>query len=397
MFRRSVGSLLKHLDFIVLDLICLQISFVVSFFLLVHTGNPYSLILYRYQIIILNIIQLLLILAAEPYKNILRRHTFEEFGAVLKNVVLLMSLDFVYLFAVHQLMLLSRRFVLTMMCLYFVMSYLAHTFNKRRIYKRRRNNIGKRSLVVFTTRHQADECLAILRRSAYQEFFVKGIILLSRSSADEKEIDGIPVYGRGDDIMARISHEWVDEALFFLPPNYPLSERYTESLLEMGITIHYSFRCMNSELGTVQENAYLGKIPVITSSVRMVSPMDLALKRLVDILGGLVGCILTGIIFIFVAPAIYIASPGPIFFSQWRIGQNGRKFKMYKFRSMYMDAEERKKEFMAQNKMDGLMFKMDDDPRIIGSEKRIRTGSPRESAILSAIPPWMNSLSSGMS
>ena len=58
-----------------------------------------------------------------------------------------------------------------------------------------------------------------------------------------------------------------------------------------------------------------------------------------------------------------------IFFAQERIGRNGRKFKMYKFRSMYMDAEERKKELMAQNKIsDGLMFKMDFDPRIIGNK-----------------------------
>ena len=79
--------------------------------------------------------------------------------------------------------------------------------------------------------------------------------------------------------------------------------------------------------------------------------------------------ILTGIITIFLAPAIYIASPGPIFFSQMRVGKNGKLFKIYKFRSMYMDAEERKKELMAQNKIsDGLMFKMDFDPRIIGNK-----------------------------
>lgn len=94
------------------------------------------------------------------------------------------------------------------------------------------------------------------------------------------------------------------------------------------------------------------------------------LKRIMDICGGLAGCILTGIIFLFVAPAIYIKSPGPIFFSQYRVGKNGRKFKIYKFRSMYMDAEERKKELMKQNRVsDGLMFKMENDPRVIGSEK----------------------------
>ena len=89
------------------------------------------------------------------------------------------------------------------------------------------------------------------------------------------------------------------------------------------------------------------------------------------------GCILTGIIFIFIAPAIYIKSPGPIFFSQVRIGKNGKQFRMYKFRSMYMDAEERKKALMEQNKIqDGMMFKMDDDPRIIGSEKKDKNGRP---------------------
>ena len=94
------------------------------------------------------------------------------------------------------------------------------------------------------------------------------------------------------------------------------------------------------------------------------------LKRALDIAGGLVGCLITGILFLFLAPAIYIKSPGPIFFSQVRVGKNGRKFRIYKFRSMYMDAEERKKELMAQNRVkDGMMFKLDWDPRIIGSKK----------------------------
>ena len=88
-----------------------------------------------------------------------------------------------------------------------------------------------------------------------------------------------------------------------------------------------------------------------------------------DIVGGLVGCVLTAIIFVFVAPAIYIQSPGPIFFSQERVGKNGKKFKIYKFRSMYLDAEERKKELMAQNRVkDGMMFKLDFDTRVIGNK-----------------------------
>jgi lipopolysaccharide/colanic/teichoic acid biosynthesis glycosyltransferase len=70
-----------------------------------------------------------------------------------------------------------------------------------------------------------------------------------------------------------------------------------------------------------------------------------------------------------VAPVIKKASPGPVFFSQERVGKNGRIFRIYKFRSMYLDAEDRLKDLMAQNEMQGHMFKMENDPRIIGSEK----------------------------
>ena len=62
-------------------------------------------------------------------------------------------------------------------------------------------------------------------------------------------------------------------------------------------------------------------------------------------------------------------APGPILFKQTRIGQNGKRFKFYKIRSMYLDAEDRKKELMAQNRVsDGMMFKLDFDPRIIGNK-----------------------------
>ena len=92
---------------------------------------------------------------------------------------------------------------------------------------------------------------------------------------------------------------------------------------------------------------------------------------MIDICGGIVGCIITGILFVILAPLIYIQSPGPIFFAQERVGKNGKRFKIYKFRSMYLDAEERKQELMEQNRVeDGMMFKLEFDPRIIGCKKR---------------------------
>jgi lipopolysaccharide/colanic/teichoic acid biosynthesis glycosyltransferase len=206
---------------------------------------------------------------------------------------------------------------------------------------------------------------------------IKGIYLLDKGMAGRKEIQGIPLIDKNVPLFEAIGHEWVDEAFFFLDPNYLLPKCYIDNLLKMGITIHFSYSSLIEEEGIMQRTDKVGSYYVFTNSLKIVNSTSLAVKRLIDIAGGLVGCLLTGIIFIFIAPLIYIKSPGPIFFSQWRVGKNGRKFKIYKFRSMYMDAEERKKEYMAQNKMNGLMFKMDDDPRIIGSEKKDKNGRPR--------------------
>ena len=113
----------------------------------------------------------------------------------------------------------------------------------------------------------------------------------------------------------------------------------------------------------------VGSYTVLTTSLNLCILWAAFLKRLMDICGGLVGCIFTGIITIFVMPRHLPSIPGPIFFSQERVGKNGKKFKMYKFRSMYMDAEARKAELMKENKLgDGKMFKMDFDPRVIGNK-----------------------------
>ena len=109
---------------------------------------------------------------------------------------------------------------------------------------------------------------------------------------------------------------------------------------------------------------------VLTIGMNMATPAQLLLKRCMDIVGGLVGCLITAVLTLFIGPMIYIQSPGPIFFAQTRVGKNGKLFKMYKFRSMYLDAEARKAELMAENRVGGgLMFKLDFDPRIIGSRK----------------------------
>ncbi|AEP00098.1 sugar transferase [Heyndrickxia coagulans] len=99
-------------------------------------------------------------------------------------------------------------------------------------------------------------------------------------------------------------------------------------------------------------------------------------KRLMDIIGAVCGLICLSWLFLIVAILIKIDDPkGTVFFKQIRVGKNGKKFYMYKFRSMVSDAEEHLKELLKFNEIDGAMFKLKEDPRITKVGKLIRKTS----------------------
>ena len=114
-------------------------------------------------------------------------------------------------------------------------------------------------------------------------------------------------------------------------------------------------------------------------------------KRSIDILGSLCGLILLSPILLVIMVLIKCESKGPVIFSQERVGRNGKIFKMYKFRSMVVNAEELKEKLAEQNEMSGPMFKMKDDPRVTKIGKFIRKTS------LDEIPQLVNVLKGDMS
>lgn len=116
------------------------------------------------------------------------------------------------------------------------------------------------------------------------------------------------------------------------------------------------------------------------------------IKRTVDLVGASCGILLLSPLLLFCALAVKISDPkGPIIFKQIRVGKNGKEFTMYKFRSMYVDAEERKKELMALNETGGKTFKMKNDPRIYPFGKVLRKFS------LDELPQLFNIIQGSMS
>lgn len=364
MYKKENNSWLKHIDFVILDILCLQLAFILAYEIRVAKGIPYLNPLYENMAFVLVIFQLLVSFLGESFSGVLRRGFLIEMKCMIEHEICVMLLAVLYLFMSQQGVMYSRGAFTIMCTLYFFIAYAARIGWKKVIRSRKFAEGEKRSILIITTDAKAANVVKALRGDSYGTYHLAGVALLDKNKTGSM-IQSVPVVAGADDVTAYIHKNWVDEVFFALPEHVDIPKKIMKDCNRMGVVTHVQLAALN-ELGKNQVVEEIAGYMVLSSSINIVSSWQLLVKRLMDIAGGLVGCIFTGIIYIFIAPIMKVKSPGPVFFSQVRMGKNGKPFKIYKFRSMYMDAEERKKELMEKNNIkDGLMFKMDDDPRII--------------------------------
>lgn len=364
MYKKENNSWLKHIDFVILDILCLQLAFILAYEIRVAKGIPYLNPLYENMAFVLVIFQLLVSFFGESFSGVLRRGFLIEMKCMIEHEICVMLLAVLYLFMSQQGVMYSRGAFTIMCTLYFFIAYAARIGWKKVIRSRKFAEGEKRSILIITTDAEAANVVKALRGDSYGTYHLAGVALLDKNKTGSM-IQRVPVVAGADDVTAYIHKNWVDEVFFALPEHVDIPKKIMKDCNRMGVVTHVQLAALN-ELGKNQVVEEIAGYMVLSSSINIVSSWQLLVKRLMDIAGGLVGCIFTGIIYIFIAPIMKVKSPGPVFFSQVRMGKNGKPFKIYKFRSMYMDAEERKKELMEKNNIkDGLMFKMDDDPRII--------------------------------
>ena len=345
---------------------------------------------------------LFLIIMFESYKGVLRRGYYQELSFVIRQIILIELASGLYLFTVSDGHIFSRIVLYLMGIFYVILSYGTRIIWKKYLIHKM-TECGEYSLYIVTNYNLALEVIRNVKEHNYNRYNINGLVIIDKDMTGKK-IAGIPVVADLRNAAFYICQQWVDEVFVNVDEMYPYPEELIEELLEMGMPVHVNLAKVKSNTGQKQFVETIGGYTVLTTTMNYATDGQALAKRTLDILGGLVGCFLTGIIFIFIAPAIYISSPGPIFFSQIRIGQNGKPFKMYKFRSMYMDAEERKTELMAQNKMsDGRMFKLDFDPRVIGNKilpdgtRKTGIGEFIRKTSLDEFPQFWNVLNGSMS
>ncbi|WP_105207299.1 sugar transferase [Streptococcus suis] len=249
------------------------------------------------------------------------------------------------------------------------------------------SNINRKTVLITTEERWASMKKLLKTEQVFKNNLVALVILDSK-----KDYFGIsiPFFKTEEEAIEFATREVVDQVFINLPSeHFDLNQIVSEfEILGIDVSVDvnsFGFRALKNK-----KIQLLGDHSIVTFSTNFYKPSHILMKRILDIVGAIVGLLMCGLASIVLVPLIR-RDGGPAIFVQKRVGKNGRIFKFYKFRSMYIDAEERKKELMAQNQMQGGMFKMDNDPRITPIGHFIRKTS------LDELPQFYNVLIGDMS
>lgn len=363
MYNRNKKGWVKHLDFMLIDTVCILAAYCLAYFIrhkrMFDVGS-----IYGGCTIALVLVHIFTTVFCDSYKDILKRGYFQELKQVIfhANWVWLGFVLIIYFF--HYALIFSRTVFIIAWLFQIGLSYSAHLCWKKVLVKRFQDKEYK-AVILVTESNLVHDVIHRVKQQENCSIKINGIIFVDKDKQG-KYIDNIPVVANKDTMVEFLCRNWVDEVFIHFDENKKIPMELVEKCQEMGIAVHFGIIGINN----IDDNNWICQAivgyPVITYSIKMLTYRQVFFKGCVDIIGGLVGTLVAVILCITLGPIIYIKSPGPILFKQTRVGKNGKLFKIYKFRSMYIDAEERKQQLLKDNVYsNGMMFKMENDPRII--------------------------------
>ncbi len=386
------ARLLETYSLILIDLLCVIAALVTA--LVLRFGDVQRALTMQVHFtvgIYMMLFSVLYNVMADWNRGFFKRGTFVEFVAIVKYDIVMMAAIACIMYVTHVAGDYSRLTFGYFAIFNLIYTMAAHCGFKTFMLRYYQKSSSSDKVMVVTEGDYAEELIKRILASKPWNYEVTSIAILDSDFVGE-EIMGIPVVAGKHDLF-EVSRQMPLDQVFMYLPGIPAKEvrSYILDFQTMGVVCHYNVEMKELNLSGKTAGHFAG-YAVMTFSMQYFDYRRMLIKRFIDICGGLVGSLITIVLTPFVALAIKMESRGPVFFAQTRIGKNGRRFKIYKFRSMYIDAEERKKELAAQNEMsDGLMFKMENDPRITKVGRFIRKTSIDE------FPQFFNVLKGDMS
>ena len=348
----------------------------------------------RQQILVIITLYAAITMFTNYYSTFFARGKIDELYAVLREEIIFFVMLVVALYLIHPADSVSRLLMVYFFLVNTLLMYFFRFILKAYMFRIYKNGRYGHLLFLVSKSREAEKIVTRLlpKLEADWNRTLAGVILADRESGGGS-VARIPVVAGSEDMLDYIVHNDVDEVLFSWR-GVEEDEKARELINEiqmMGIQVDVNIETFNLVRHGTKTLDKVGDYSVVAFSRNVISTRGAIAKRTMDIIGGLIGMVLFGITALFAVPAIRLESPGPAIFSQIRVGKNGRRFRLYKFRSMYMDAEEKKKDLLEQNEVNGLMFKIGDDPRITKVGRFLRRTS------LDEMPQFWNILKGDMS
>lgn len=272
----------------------------------------------------------------------------------------------------------------------FLMMALEQLFVRLSLRLLRLQGYNCRNILLVGTGESAGKIVDLAQRNKGWGLKVVGLVRTSRS---DRWAHGYPVLGSIDELAELCKAHTVDEVIFCdskKESDFDLAGCIAV-LNEMGITSRTVLNLYYRFQGKKELSMLHDEVPILTFRSMSQDADQLFFKRCIDIAGALTGLAFSVLVLPLIAVAIKLESPGPLFFGQTRVRENGRTFTCWKFRSMYPDAEARKQELMHLNEMEGAIFKMRNDPRVT------RVGAFLRKTSLDELPQFWNVLKGEMS
>jgi exopolysaccharide biosynthesis polyprenyl glycosylphosphotransferase len=202
---------------------------------------------------------------------------------------------------------------------------------------------------------------------------------------------GIPVLGTMQAFDSVLTEHHIDEVIFALPRDCTIDfDSYLKKCEKIGVAFRIVPGLLRLDRPSMKLETLQG-IPTLAGYSWNVSASALLYKRVLDLFAGLLGFIVFLILYPVIGLAIKLDSPGPVLFKQKRIGLHGRKFRLYKFRSMISDADTRKEGLLVEKNTPWPIYKSDHDPRVT------RVGAFLRKTSLDELPQFINVLKGEMS
>ena len=309
MYKRNAQGWSKHLDFFLLELLSLQAAYIIAG-LIRHGRFPYVEPIYRNLGIVITLADIVVLMLFNTLHNVIKRNYINELVSTVKHCVAVFLVAILYTFAIQLGKEYSRLVFFYMLGLHIAIGYGTRLLWKTFIRHYGTPGAKKETMLVVADMETAAETVKRLFSHEKEGYQPTGIVLTR--DIDLFEVEGVPIVSSLENAADYVCREWTDAVYVDCRTDDRVLE-FIRNCCEMAVPVHLHIPVTGTGKQFVER---IGGVSVLTMTINYATPLQALLKRGLDILGGIVGSLITLFLILIIGPIIKIKSPGPVFFKQ---------------------------------------------------------------------------------